>query len=662
MRRLALLAVAMLALALTLAVPRPPSALAADDAGLLRDLNPSFEVEESSTVDPADPLSGQPVDWTPTSWPHEGASWTPDFGYVKDGGHTGTHSVKVTITGYVKPGDAKWVVDHYPAVGVQVTGGSYYTFSDWYKSNTSTAVSAWYQLDGETGDTGHWANLFAGVPPADEWTQYTTGFTMPAGAVRAYFVHFIARNGYLQTDDYSMRETDAPAGFAHPMVSLTFDNGSQGILDRGIPELDTRDLPSTQYVPTEEVRNGASWMMSQADLAALDADGHEIASHSDTHPSLTDPGVHFAKELGGSREFLENALGGKSVTGFAYPFGDYDATVIAALRDAGYTHGRSVEPGYNDARLEPFDIQVQNVTPGTTVADFEGWVDHAKANNYWLVVVYHEVLPDDSTIPDCEVDPTVDPCRDAYDTTLSVFRGQLDYLVDQGLQANVLTVRDALATGGNRFPNGSVAIAPQDPDTDGTLTATPAFTDPDRDALHYAYQWFRGDAAISGATGATLDLARPGHGGAGDRIRVVVTADDGHGGSVTAEAQVTVRATGTGQVPPPTPGGTPAPAPAPAPVPAPANTTAPRITIKSPKARTYAPGKRLRIRIACRDESGPVTWKATLRRKGHRARTVRAGERVRLARRGRYVLRVKASDAHGNATVKVVRFRVGGAR
>ena len=120
----------------------------------------------------------------------------------------GNHSAKVEVSGYTD-GDSKWVPDMVP-----VTGGAYYTFSDWYKSNASTAVSVYYELDTDT-DTdsdglidGHWANLFSGIAPASEWTQYKTGFTMPAGAVRAQFVHFIARNGWLQTDDYSLTEEE----------------------------------------------------------------------------------------------------------------------------------------------------------------------------------------------------------------------------------------------------------------------------------------------------------------------------------------------------------------------------------------------------------------------------------------------------------------------
>ena len=81
-----------------------------------------------------------------------------------------------------------------------VKGNTYYTFSDWYRSDRSSAVSVYYELKDDPKDAdgniiGHWANLFSGIAPASDWTQYTTGFTMPAGTVRAQFVHFIAGNG-----------------------------------------------------------------------------------------------------------------------------------------------------------------------------------------------------------------------------------------------------------------------------------------------------------------------------------------------------------------------------------------------------------------------------------------------------------------------------------
>ena len=55
--------------------------------------------------------------------------------------------------------------------------------------------------------------------------------------------------------------------------------------------------------------------------------------------------------------------------------------------------------------------------------------------------------------------------------------------------------------------------------------------DPDNDPVNYAYQWQKdtgtGFQPIAGETSSTLDLSTAGNGNRGDRIRVVVTPNDG---------------------------------------------------------------------------------------------------------------------------------------
>ena len=718
-KRLSLFVVAVLAATLTFVLP----AQAADGPNLFA--NGDLEIANGT----------QPAGWAPSQWPAN-PPWTYAFDYSATGAHSGSRSVKVTITGYSAPGDAKWIVEPdpvHPGEGVPVEPGKYYTFSDWYKSNASTVVSVWYRLASDpAGSGGHWATLFSGVPPKTEWTEFTTGFTMPAGVTRAYFAHFIAGNGWLQTDDYSMRQSDAPTGFSHPMFSLTFDNGSHGTYERALPEMDERGLTSTQYFPTDGFDPFDDWMMTPAQIRTIAAK-HEIGSHSITHPYLTQVSpTQLDSELRGSQSALGQILGSQgSVVSFAYPYGDYNATVIAALGDHGYTSGRAVDEGYNSpANLNAYALKVQNVTPATTVAQFESWVNQAIDGNYWLIVVYHEVLPDIAGLPLCSVEDT-DPCQDDYDTYLSTFRAMMDYLRDHGPASNVVTVSKGLRAATNGFPTGTVTIAGET-GTNSVLTAQPAFTDPDPDdTLTYSYQWLVDGQAIPGAVGKTLDLSQPGHGDHGDVVSVRVTANDGYAGSATADASVTVDNTaptaGTAAITPSAPregatltarpsgfgdadgdtltysyrwlrngaalaGQTAATLPgslvragatirveiratdghggmtavaaatvkptAVAPSP-PADVTEPVIVIRSPKSgRVYRQGRRLTVRFACTDEAGTVHWKATLHRRHGGTRKVKPGKTVRLARAGRYVLRVSAWDQAGNTTVKTIRFRV----
>jgi peptidoglycan/xylan/chitin deacetylase (PgdA/CDA1 family) len=643
MKRIVVSAAACVAFALASGGAGAASASAATGDQLLD--NPGLEAPDSTGAAPAW--------WSPSSWGTNTStpSWSTDA-------HTGNHSVRVDVSGYTD-GDSKWVPDLVP-----VKGNTYYTFSDWYKSNRSSAVSVYYVLstdkdaDGDGQPDGHWANLFSGIAPASDWTQYKTGFTMPAGTVQAQFAHFIAGNGWLETDDYGLNEQDSPPGFSKPMISLTFDDGSQGDYDNARPLLNAKGFKSTQYIPTAGLTSTPHdpFLMTKDEISTLAREGNEIGGHSVTHPMLTTVSdAQLKDELQTSKTVLEAIPGVGTIHNFAYPYGDYDARVIAAEEAAGYRSGRSVEEGYNSKLdLEPYDIRVQNMTPETTEAQFESWVSYAKAHNYWLVIVYHEVQKDN--VPRCKntvADP--DPCLGDYDAKVTDFQKQLDYISSAGLGPDVVTVQQALDTADSEMHGpvaGTVKVTPTSPTTATTLTAAPTgFSDPDGDVLTYHYQWKVNGTAIAGATGSTfaLSAAKP-----GDVVSVDVTASDpaGHVSTGVSDS-ITVAS-------PPAPA--PAPVVTPSPKPTPpvvhADRTAPRIHVASPQARVYKVGRTLRIKLSFTDASGRVHWTATLRRSGSKARTVKQGAKVRLSRTGRYELRVRAKDRFGNRATKTVHFRV----
>ena len=629
-------------------------------------------------LEAGDGANTAPAGWTPSWWATDQVNRST-FTWSTDA-HSGARSAKVEVTGHTD-GDSKWVPNVVP-----VKPNTYYTFSDWYKSNASTAVSVYYELDTDTlanndadkdgAIDGHWANLFSGIAPASDWTQYKTGFTMPAGAVRAQFVHFIARDGWLQSDDYSLTEEAAPPGFSKPMVSLTFDDGSQGFWDHGRQPLKDKGFKTTQYIPSLGLTDVPHdpFLMSEDEVSTLAREGNEIGGHSVTHLSL--PGVSDAQltdEFVNNKTLLEAIPGVGTVHNFAYPFGDYDARVIGAAEAAGYRSGRSVEEGYNSALdLEPFDIRVQNMTPATTLEQFKSWIDYAKAHNYWLVIVYHEVVP--NSAPRCTgLDTDPDVCLADFDTTVADFQAQLDYIASAGLGPDVVTVQQALDTADAEMHGpvaGTVKITPAAPTTSDIVTADPTgFADPDGDALSYQYQWKVNGVAVAGAAGRTFDLSPAGHGDAGDRIAVDVSARDPQGHVSTGVSDsVTI-----GSTPDPTPGSVVTPPTTPI-LPAPplasgdstkptsagasVDRTAPKIVVTSPRARTYKVGQTLKIKISGTDDSGLVQWTATVRSSGGKARTVKQGTKLRLSRTGSYVLRVTAKDRSGNTASKTVRFRV----
>ncbi len=74
---------------------------------------------------------------------------------------------------------------------------------------------------------------------------------------------------------------------------------------------------------------------------------HEVSVHSSNHPNLTRLSIKdIRNEILSDRTVLEQ-LNGNIVNGMAYPFGNYNDTVVAIAKECGITYARTVEDSYN---------------------------------------------------------------------------------------------------------------------------------------------------------------------------------------------------------------------------------------------------------------------------------------------------------------------------
>jgi peptidoglycan/xylan/chitin deacetylase (PgdA/CDA1 family) len=98
------------------------------------------------------------------------------------------------------------------------------------------------------------------------------------------------------------------------------------------------------------------------ELNDLAARGHEIASHTVTHPLLPQlDEASLEHELRRSREQL-GAWVGVPPAGFCYPNGDHDGRIAAAIRDAGYEYACTTRPGRNVGE-DPFRLRRIDMSP-----------------------------------------------------------------------------------------------------------------------------------------------------------------------------------------------------------------------------------------------------------------------------------------------------------
>jgi len=97
-------------------------------------------------------------------------------------------------------------------------------------------------------------------------------------------------------------------------------------------------------------------LMSWEQLRALSRSGHEVGSHSVTHPilPLVDD-AQLAREVAGSKARLEAELG-VPCESFCYPNGDCDERVVEAVRRAGYLRAVTTAWGPNAPGADPFRL------------------------------------------------------------------------------------------------------------------------------------------------------------------------------------------------------------------------------------------------------------------------------------------------------------------
>jgi DNA-binding beta-propeller fold protein YncE len=84
-------------------------------------------------------------------------------------------------------------------------------------------------------------------------------------------------------------------------------------------------------------------------------------------------------------------------------------------------------------------------------------------------------------------------------------------------------------------------IAPESPVTDDLVTATVQARDPEGGDVTLTYTWTVNGIVLAEESGATLDLAEPGHGDRGDMICLTVIASDGEGQTTEVRCLLRVR-------------------------------------------------------------------------------------------------------------------------
>jgi peptidoglycan/xylan/chitin deacetylase (PgdA/CDA1 family) len=183
-----------------------------------------------------------------------------------------------------------------------------------------------------------------------------------------------------------------------PKVSFTFDDGYASAYTKAAPALQQYGYTGTSYVTTSYV--GKTNYMKWANVKALkNSYGWEIGSHSVSHPLMTKlNATKLQNEVVNSKLALQAQ--GIVPTSFATPFGDYNSNVIAEIARNYTSHRPFHDAGYNTWPYDNYRLQVQQVQSGVSIDMVKSYIDQAANNGTWLVLVFHDIKDNPSTLPD----------------------------------------------------------------------------------------------------------------------------------------------------------------------------------------------------------------------------------------------------------------------
>ncbi len=153
---------------------------------------------------------------------------------------------------------------------------------------------------------------------------------------------YLEANGY-HTINPAQLVAALKSGAALPSkpIILTFDDSYRDFYTAAFPILQRHHLIATNYVVSEYVTNSYPAYMTTDMVKAIDKAGMNVAAHTKTHVDLTRQSLAEAlNQIKGSKTTLE-AMIGKPVLDFAYPYGAFNAAVAGLVAQAGFSDART---------------------------------------------------------------------------------------------------------------------------------------------------------------------------------------------------------------------------------------------------------------------------------------------------------------------------------
>lgn len=222
-------------------------------------------------------------------------------------------------------------------------------------------------------------------------------------------------------------------GTRRPAVVLSFDDGGASVYTQAYQIMKQRKLVGTAYM----IGNSLTDAISLAQLQEMEHGGWAIANHTQTHTDLTTLSQADAQtELTNGKNTLDAAGFTANSSHVAYPVGNRNATVVAAMQAAGMLTGRAVAGN----ELEVEYAELYNLSGNThdntvSLATSKGRIDTAVSTGKVAFMLFHILAAS----------------AGAATWAISDFTALMDYIVSQNVQS--LTIGEFY-----RLRSGSIMV------------------------------------------------------------------------------------------------------------------------------------------------------------------------------------------------------------
>jgi peptidoglycan/xylan/chitin deacetylase (PgdA/CDA1 family) len=367
--------------------------------------------------------AGLPAGWsTETSDPASAS-----YAYLSSG-YNSPHSV--AMTDFSSQG---------AEVGLSTTVASVVANQRYSLSLAQSGYTYLYAYVGFTfGDgTTTYQSLMSAPATGGVWSHYADEFLTPAGVASMTVTLATSGTGTVDLDGVALTQlaNQTPTTFPAGEVSLSFDDGAATAYTNGVSALLQYGFRATFYLNASTLNQRL--YMTSAQVRLLAFLGQEIGSHLYDHVNMVQlsPSALQA-EITKNVSALQTILG-KSypINSFASPYGAYTSGDIDTVLKYHLSHRTTDGQLNTKANLDPRQIHAVLVTSTMTAADISALATQAKNNHSWLVLVYHNISSNTSSLAAGE---------GTYNVLPATFRAQLAALKATGV--TVAPVGTALTT------------------------------------------------------------------------------------------------------------------------------------------------------------------------------------------------------------------------